>query len=92
MKSIIILFILAALAIAVYLRGRKSKRNVICVEEGLCQGCGRCVGACSYQVLTLNQGKDGKTVITIRDPLRCRACGHCVNVCPFGALRLVERS
>ncbi|HHY45926.1 MAG TPA: 4Fe-4S binding protein [Firmicutes bacterium] len=51
------------------------------VEEG-CTGCGSCVGACSYQALSL---VDGRPRV---DQSRCILCGYCAAACPGFHIRV----
>lgn len=47
-----------------------------------CVGCGSCVGACPFGVLSL----DGAGKASVSEA--CTACGSCVEACPVGALEL----
>lgn len=52
------------------------------IDPELCTGCGRCVGVCPSDTLSL---VDGKARVTGADSLNC---GHCEAACPEGAIRV----
>ncbi|NPU83573.1 MAG: 4Fe-4S binding protein [Syntrophaceae bacterium] len=54
------------------------------IDEGLCAGCGTCVGTCPFRAISL----DGEAAVI--DPVSCMGCGVCVDGCPTGALALVR--
>ena len=54
------------------------------VDESLCEGCGACLEACSFNALTV----DGVAQVI---EMRCVGCGLCVIACPTGALSLERR-
>lgn len=64
----------------------KSTRKIIEIDEELCNGCGRCVTACSEGALAIVDGK-AKLVSEIL----CDGLGACLGECPTGALRIVEK-
>ena len=43
-----------------------------------CLGCGDCVAACQFGVLSM----DGETGLPVVDEEKCTACGACVKACP----------
>ncbi|MFV0440789.1 MAG: ATP-binding protein [Lachnospirales bacterium] len=61
-------------------------RQVIEINENLCDGCGICVEACHEGAIGL---KDGKAVL-LRDDY-CDGLGDCLPTCPTGAISFVER-
>lgn len=63
-----------------------AKRNIIKIDEELCNGCGACISPCAEGALEL---VDGKAKV-IRDEL-CDGAGFCLGVCPSGALSLEIR-
>ncbi|MHB8895585.1 MAG: 4Fe-4S dicluster domain-containing protein [Candidatus Geothermincolia bacterium] len=52
------------------------------VEDGRCQGCGKCVDACVFGARSLKA--DGLAAVN-----GCYGCGLCVTFCPSGASALV---
>lgn len=61
-------------------------RKIITINEGLCDGCGNCVSACSEGALQLI---DGKAKLVKED--YCDGFGDCIGECPTGALVIEER-
>jgi len=64
----------------------KVKRNIIQIDEALCDGCGACVPACAEGALAIIDGK----ARVISDVL-CDGLGDCLGRCPRGALVITER-
>ena len=64
----------------------KVKRNIVEIDESLCNGCGLCVTPCAEGAIEI---VDGKAKV-IKDEL-CDGAGFCLAVCPTGALKIVER-
>lgn len=61
-------------------------RNIIRIDEELCDGCGECVPSCAEGAL---QVIDGKARL-VADVL-CDGLGACLGECPTGALTVIER-
>ncbi len=61
-------------------------RQIIHIDEDLCNGCGLCVSACHEAAIGL---VDGKAKL-LRDDY-CDGLGNCLPVCPTGAISFVER-
>ncbi len=61
-------------------------RNVIEIDEELCDGCGLCIPSCHEGALEIVDGK----ARVVADQL-CDGLGVCLGECPRGALRIVER-
>ena len=64
----------------------KAKRNIIEINEELCNGCGQCVPACAEGAIEI---VDGKAKL-VKD-MFCDGLGACLGECPTGALKIVER-
>jgi NAD-dependent dihydropyrimidine dehydrogenase PreA subunit len=62
------------------------KRNIIKIDESLCDGCGSCVIACSEGAIEI---VDGKAKV-VRESF-CDGLGACIGECPKGALTIERR-
>ncbi len=62
------------------------KRQIIHIDEELCDGCGECVPSCAEGAI---QVIDGKARL-VKDAL-CDGLGACLGECPQGALTIEER-
>lgn len=62
------------------------KRNIIVIDEELCNGCGLCVTACHEGALVMVDGK-AKLV----SDSYCDGLGDCLPECPTGAITIEER-
>ena len=63
-----------------------SKRNIIKIDEELCNGCGQCVKGCHEGALQLIDGK-----ARVVSELYCDGLGACIGDCPVGAITVEER-
>ena len=61
-------------------------RQIIEIDEDLCNACGLCIDACHEGAITLIEGK----AKLIRDDY-CDGLGDCLPACPTGAISFVER-
>ena len=61
-------------------------RQMVRIDEELCNGCGVCVIPCAEGAIVLVDGK-AKVV----DEALCDGAGFCIPVCPTGALSIEER-
>lgn len=61
-------------------------RQIIKIDEELCNGCGLCVSACHEGAIGLKEGK----ARLLRDDY-CDGLGNCLPVCPTGAITFEER-
>lgn len=55
------------------------------IEPARCTGCGRCVGACSLHLLSLETVRWKKTAV-LHEAQTCTGCSECAVVCPFRAI------
>jgi MinD superfamily P-loop ATPase len=62
------------------------RRQIVRIDETLCNGCGACVSPCAEGAIVLVDGK----ARVVRDEL-CDGAGFCLGVCPTGALTIEER-
>ncbi len=62
------------------------KRQIVHIDEALCNGCGACVVPCAEGAIGLVNGK----ARVLREEL-CDGAGFCLAVCPTGALSIEER-
>lgn len=62
------------------------KRNIISINEELCNGCGKCVKGCHEGALQMIDGK-----ARIISELYCDGLGACIGDCPVGAISIEER-
>ena len=62
------------------------QRNIIKIDENLCNGCGQCTTGCLEGALQLINGK----AKLVRDDL-CDGLGACLGTCPTGALTIEQR-
>ena len=63
-----------------------SKRQIVKINEELCNGCGACVTPCAEGAIQIVNSK----AKVISDNL-CDGAGFCLGVCPTGALTIEER-
>jgi NAD-dependent dihydropyrimidine dehydrogenase PreA subunit len=63
-----------------------SVRNIIEIDEELCDGCGECVPSCAEGALQIIGGK----ARLVADVL-CDGLGACLGECPTGALKVTRR-
>ncbi len=61
-------------------------RQVVRIDEELCNGCGACVTPCAEGAIVLIDGK-----AHVVDESLCDGAGFCLPVCPTGALTVEVR-
>jgi len=61
-------------------------REVIEIDEELCDGCGDCVTACAEGAIAIIDGK-----ARLVSDVYCDGLGACLGHCPQGALKVIER-
>ena len=57
-------------------------RQIVHIDEELCNGCGVCVSPCAEGAIVLIDGK----ARVVKEEL-CDGAGFCLGVCPTGALK-----
>jgi ferredoxin len=67
-------------------RRRKSLRDIVEINEDLCDGCGLCLPFCAEGALTVESGK-----LVLMSEAYCDGLGNCIGRCPKGALSIVKR-
>jgi NAD-dependent dihydropyrimidine dehydrogenase PreA subunit len=68
------------------IKDMKAVRNIIKIDEELCDGCGQCVPDCAEGSLKIIDGK----ARLVADKL-CDGLGACLGSCPTGALKVIQR-
>jgi len=61
-------------------------RQMVVIDEELCNGCGVCVTPCAEGAIVLIDGK-----ARVMDESLCDGAGFCIPVCPTGALSVEYR-
>jgi NAD-dependent dihydropyrimidine dehydrogenase PreA subunit len=61
-------------------------RNIIEIDEDLCNGCGKCVLSCAEGAIRLVDGK-----ARLMSEKYCDGLGACLGDCPTGALKIIQR-
>ncbi len=64
----------------------KAIRNIIKIDEQLCNGCGVCVEGCHEGALRIIDGK-----ARMVSEVYCDGLGACIGECPVGAITIEER-
>jgi NAD-dependent dihydropyrimidine dehydrogenase PreA subunit len=62
------------------------KREIIKIDEELCNGCGQCIPACPEGALQIIDGK-----ARLVSDLMCDGLGACIGECPESAIEIEER-
>ena len=61
-------------------------RQIVSIDQELCDGCGACVTPCAEGAIEMVDGK----ARVVREEL-CDGAGFCIGVCPTGALTIEVR-
>jgi len=67
-------------------RDEMTVRNIVEIDEELCDGCGQCVPGCAEGALKIVEGK----ARLVRDQY-CDGLGACLGHCPRGAISVIQR-
>ena len=62
------------------------QREIIRIDEELCNGCGDCVPGCAEGALQIIDGK-----VRLVSDLLCDGLGACIGQCPLGAISIEKR-
>ncbi len=65
---------------------KRTLRDIIEIDDDLCDGCGLCIPSCEEGALVLVDGK-----VRLAEDARCDGAGACLGHCPQGALRIIQR-
>jgi NAD-dependent dihydropyrimidine dehydrogenase PreA subunit len=65
---------------------KRTLRDIIEIDDDLCDGCGLCIPSCEEGALVLVDGK-----VRLAEDARCDGAGACLGHCPHGALRIIQR-
>ena len=68
------------------LEHQTKSRQIVRIDEELCDGCGACVSPCAEGAIQIINGK----ARVLREEL-CDGAGFCLGVCPTGALSIEVR-
>lgn len=62
------------------------KRNIVEINQELCNGCELCVKACHEGAIQMLHGK-----ATLISDIYCDGLGDCLPACPTGAIKIIQR-
>ncbi len=65
----------------------RTVRDIVHIDEELCDGCGECVPSCAEGAIRIIDGKARLVAENL-----CDGFGNCLGVCPRGAIRIEKRA
>ena len=65
----------------------RAVRDIVHIDEELCDGCGDCVPSCAEGAIRIIDGKARLVAENL-----CDGFGNCLGVCPRGAIRIEKRA
>lgn len=68
----------------------KVLRDIIQIDEELCNGCGECIVSCEEAAIQLVDTPNGKKARLVKD-IYCDGMGNCIGSCPTGAITIIQR-
>ncbi len=71
-------------------RSRSVADPIIAIDQKRCSGCGMCLAACKFQLLSFVT-RDWKKTSVPHDIERCTGCGECARRCLIGAISVGQR-
>ncbi|MFI3248386.1 MAG: 4Fe-4S binding protein [Rikenellaceae bacterium] len=68
-------------------------KGTVVVDNQRCKGCGVCVTACPFNILTLSAEVNGKgyPYAIMRDPESCTGCASCGIICPDSCITVYRK-
>ena len=66
-------------------------RQIIQIDEDLCNGCGQCVPSCQERAIEIVETPNGLKARLVKE-IFCDGLGACLGTCPTGALTITERA
>jgi MinD superfamily P-loop ATPase len=63
-----------------------AERQIVRIDEELCNGCGACVVPCAEGAIEIIEGK-----ARVNDEALCDGAGFCIPICPTGAMSVETR-
>lgn len=73
-------------SIFIFFAKKNMKRDIVKIDEKLCNGCGVCIPSCKEGALQIIDGK-----ARLVSDLMCDGLGACLNDCPQGAITIEHR-